>query len=156
MFKGCPLNYQKINDVLSRSSQPALEDFSWLKDEGVTDIINFRTMYEAGQDFDEETVVKGLGINYHHIPSYTRHPNENNVYKFLDLVEAISGSGGKVHIHCKAGADRTGMYAFIYKTIKGIDSIVNNEKEWVAKGHNINLYPHLRNWAKNFIYKIVN
>ena len=61
---------------------------------------------------------------------------------------------GKAHIHCKAGADRTGMYAFIYKAIQGIGTIAENEKEWLAHGHNTTRYPDLRNWTKNFLKTI--
>ena len=43
-FKGKPNNYLKIDNTLSRSAQPMAEDFAWLKEQGVTDILNFRTM----------------------------------------------------------------------------------------------------------------
>ena len=43
---------------------------------------------------------------------------------------------------------------FIYKAINKIGSLVENEKEWIAKGHNIELYPELRNWTKNFLKTI--
>lgn len=45
LFKAQPPNYTKIDDTVSRSAQPAKEDFKWLKEQGVSDIINFRTMY---------------------------------------------------------------------------------------------------------------
>lgn len=150
-FKAIPPNYSKIDENISRSAQPKPEDFIWLKNQGVTDVINFRTMIVPGIDYDEESVVKSIGLNYHNIPSITNQPNEKNVKSFLKLIEEISNKGGKTHIHCKAGADRTGMYSFIYKTIKGLGTIVENEKEWIEKGHNTIKYPYLREWAKNFI-----
>lgn len=150
IFKGKPNNYAKIDNVISRSAQPQKDDFLWLKNEGVTDIINFRTMVEPAQNFDEKTVVEGLGMKYHNIPSITSKPNEEKVGQFLNLVENIKSNGGKAHIHCKAGADRTGMYAFIYKNIKGIGTICENEKEWLNFGHNTKKFPDLISWAKKF------
>ena len=150
-FKGEPPNYAKISNTLSRSAQPNKEDFKWLKDNGVTDIINFRTMVVSSVDYDEATEVSKLGMKYHNLPSITSKPTKENVDVFIDLVNNIERNGGKAHIHCKAGADRTGMYSFIYKEIKGIGSILENEKEWIARGHNIERYPNLRDWTKNLL-----
>lgn len=153
-FLGMPRNYTTIDNSISRSAQPQKDDFKWLKEQGVTDIINFRTMYDSGLDFDEDAVVKELGMNYHNIPTITKRPNENAIKYFLVLVEQITQNGGKAHIHCKAGADRTGMYAFVYKTLKGIGNMAENESEWLKRGHNKQRYPELRDWTKNFIKTI--
>lgn len=154
VFKGKPKNYTKIDDNLSRSAQPLKEDFVWLKEQGVTDVVNFRTMFVSGVDFDEKEVVESLGMKYHNIPTITAKPNENKVKEFLDLAELVCKAKGKLHLHCAAGADRTGMYSFIYKAIKNIGTIVDNEKEWIARGHDTKLYPDLRAWAKDLLHKI--
>lgn len=153
-FKGQPYNYAKLDNFVSRSAQPKQEDFFWLKEQGVTDVINFRTMVVSGFDFDEEQEVLKAGMRYHNIPSVTKEPTEANVRKFLELVEKITKNNGKAHIHCKAGADRTGMYSFIYKAVKGIGELAQNEREWLLRGHNITRYPDLRNWAKEMIKKL--
>lgn len=153
IFRGKPNNYAKIDNYISRSAQPAKDDFSWLKQEGVTDIINFRTMVVSGQDFDEKNVVENLNMRYHNIPSITSEPEEENISRFLNIVDNVKNNNGKVHIHCKAGADRTGMYAFIYKALTGIGSLLENEKEWISFGHNTKRYPNLRQWAKEFVIK---
>ena len=153
-FKGMPNNYSKIDNTLSRSAQPMAEDFAWLKEQGVTDVVNFRTMVVAGVEFDEKISVEELGMKYHNIPSITSKPTEDNVQEFLNLAQKVADKNGKLHIHCKAGADRTGMYAFIYKAIKNIGSLVENEKEWLARGHNIQRYPDLRAWTKELVNKL--
>lgn len=150
-FNGKPNNYAKIDESVSRSAQPQKEDFKWLKAQGVTDVFNFRTMGLSGLDFDEQTEVEKLGMRYHSIPSYTRQPKEENIDQFLKEVDEVKLQGGKAHIHCKAGADRTGMYAFIYKAKENIGNTVENVKEWLAHGHNKKLYPNLEDWTKNFI-----
>ena len=150
-FKGKPQNYIKIDDTVSRSAQPQKADFLWLKQQGVTDIFNFRTMIKSGLDFDEQKEVESLGMKYHNIPSYTKNPNEKNIDRFLKEIDQVKSQGGKAHIHCKAGADRTGMYAFIYKAKEGIGSTIDNVKEWIELGHNKKLYPNLEDWTKKFV-----
>ena len=150
-YKGKPSNYAIVDEHLSRSAQPNREDFVWLKNQGVTDVINLRTMAIGAIDYNEKKEVTAAGMNYHNIPSLTKEPKISNVNKFLQLIEDIINKGGKAHIHCKAGADRTGMYAFIYKAVKGIGTLAENEKEWIELGHNTKIYQGLRNWAKNII-----
>ncbi|MCD8377335.1 MAG: tyrosine-protein phosphatase [Candidatus Gastranaerophilales bacterium] len=150
-FTARPLNYSKIDNTVSRSAQPQKEDLKWLKEQGVTDVFNFRTMYKSGLNFDEKTEVEKLGMRYHSIPSITRHPKEENIDTFLKEVEEVKSNGGKAHIHCKAGADRTGMYSFIYKAKNHIDNAVINMQEWLAHGHNQKLYPDLAGWTQNFV-----
>ena len=152
-FKGKPDNYKKIDNTVSRSAQPKAEDFKWLKEQGVTDVINFRTMYVSGIGFDEKSLVEQNGMKYHNIPSHTKTPNEQNIGKFLDIVDNVQKQGGKVHIHCKAGADRTGMYSWIYKQTHNLGSMKSNEKEMLEMGHHYNLYPNLINWIKIFLTK---
>lgn len=152
-FKGKPNNYRKIDNVVSRSAQPKEEDFKWLKEQGVTDVINFRTMYVAGQNFDEKNVVEQNGMKYHNIPSYTRSPKEENVGKFLNIVEDVKAKKGKVHIHCKAGADRTGMYSWIYKQLHNIGSMKSNKEEMLQMGHHYQIYPNLISWIEGFLKK---
>ena len=155
-FKGKPENYAKIDKFLSRSAQPAKEDFKRLKEQGVTDVINFRTMFSPGINFDEKSVVEKNGMNYYNIPTVSKNPEEGLVKQFLSLVKSIISKNGKAHIHCKAGADRTGMYSYIYKELRGIGTTVENEKEWIQRGHNTARYPNMIKWTNEIIKKLRN
>ena len=150
-FKGQPANYAVIDKTVSRSAQPMKEDFYWLKEQGVTDIVNFRTQFVPAIDFDEKGLVEELGMKYHNIPSVTRKPKAANIRKFLSIANAVEKQGGKVHIHCKAGADRTGMYAFIYKYIKGLGTKAENTEEMIRMGHHYKLYGEILPWIYKFI-----
>ena len=154
-FKGQPENYAKISNALSRSAQPQKDDFIWLKEQGVTDIINFRTMFVSGVDYDEKTLVESLGMKYHNIPSVTKEPKEGNILEFLKMVESVKEQGGKTHIHCMAGADRTGMYSYIYKTLNKIGSQSENQAEMLKMGHDKIRYPNLLPWINKFINKML-
>lgn len=153
-FKGQPRNYLKIDDTVSRSAQPQKDDFLWLKEQGVTDIFNFRTMFDSGLDFSEKECVEALGMKYHNIPSISAMPMERNVKRFLKGIEEVKKNGGKAHIHCKAGADRTGMYSFIYKMLKGIGTLAENKSEWIKRGHNRKRYPDMMQWAEALVLRL--
>ncbi|MBP3821210.1 tyrosine-protein phosphatase [bacterium] len=150
-FCGKPNNYGIIDKYVSRSAQPQKEDFAWLKEQGITDVFNFRTMYEKNINFEEEAEVIKQGLKYHHIPSYTRNPSIENIEKFLTEINEIKNKNGKAHIHCKAGADRTGMYAFIYKMLNNIGTLAENEKEWFKFGHHYELFPNLIEWTEKLL-----
>ena len=151
-----PHNYKKIDEYVSRSAQPRKSDLKWLRDEGVTDVINLRTMYKPEIDFDESKVLKKLKINYHQIPVATRDIKDAAIQKVLDIIKEVRNSNGnkKLHIHCKAGADRTGFFSLLYKTLYNVDTFENNAQEMLKRGHNPVMYPDLINKAKELIKKI--
>lgn len=153
-FYGKPLNYGVVDKYVTRSAQPAAEDLIWLKEHGVTDVFNFRTMIVPALGYSEQAAVEKLGMKYHNIPSYTRYPNESNVNLFLKEIDAVKAKNGKAHIHCKAGADRTGMYAFIYKMTQGIGNLDSNKAEWLNFGHHFKTYPDLMDWAEGFVRRL--
>lgn len=154
-FKSMPYNYTQIDENVSRSAQPTREDYLWLKRSGVTDVINFRTLWKKDMSFDEASWAEFLGIRYHHLPSVSAKPDESKIKIFLEMVNSIVEQGGRVHIHCKAGADRTGMYSFVYKAVKGIGTMAENEREWLARGLNVSKYPDLMEWTKAFLKKVI-
>ena len=146
-----PVNYQRVDETLSRSGQIERPNIVWLKVNGVTDVINFRTMREPSIDFDEGKLLTSMGIKYHNIPSISRSPKEENVGKFLDIIEDVKARSGKVHIHCKQGADRTGMYAYIYETLNKVGTEGSRLIEWFRHGYHFKTYPHLIGWANDFV-----
>ncbi len=153
-FAKKPDNYKVIDELVSRSAQPdGKANIKWLKKHGVTDIINFRMRDDVGRCLTERELASKAGIKYHNIPTDAHDPDERQIGQFLDLVEGIREKGGKVHIHCRAGADRTGMYSWIYKQKHGIGEMAENEKEMRDMGHNNIAYPLLINWIKDFLYK---
>ena len=145
-----PLNYQKVDDFVSRSAQPNENNLIWLKENGNTDVINFRTMFVPSIEFDEPKFVTNLGMNYHNFPiteKFLNTANDNDLFKMIfcifDTVKNAKASGGRVHWHCKAGADRTGFVSLIYKTVNNIDTFEHNTQEMLNMGHNQKIYPNI-------------
>ena len=150
-FNGQPVNFHVIDKNVMRSAQPMREDFIWIKENGVTDVINFRTLYVPAVDFDEKVVVESLGMQYHQIPSITAKPEISNIKKFLSKINDIKTKNGIALIHCKSGVDRTGMYAFIYKMKNNLGTMETNIAEWKAYGMHIDRFPNLIEKTKEIL-----
>lgn len=146
-----PENYKQIDKYLSRSAQPTLKELKWLKKHGVTDVVNLRTMEVPDINYNEAQAVKELGMTYHNIPSISMYPKKENVGKFLDIVEGVKQNGGKVHVHCKEGADRTGMFSYIYERLNNIGTIKDNLQELIDHNWHKDKYPYLNEWAETFV-----
>lgn len=146
-----PQNYKRIDNFLSRSAQINKNNIEWLKRDGVTDVINFRTMTVPDISFNEKKCVLSKGMNYHNIPSVSKYPSEQNVGKFLNILEGIKQNGGRAHIHCKQGADRTGLYSYIYEMLNNIGSKAENITECINHHWHRGKYPTMLEWADKFI-----
>ncbi len=90
------------------SGQPSTNDFSILKSQGFTHIVNLRGKKEGDyKESQEATQVKKLGIRYHNIP-YTGALSN-------DLIDEVTAAvvkhrkEGKTLIHCSSG-NRVGMW----------------------------------------------
>ena len=148
-----PEKYMQVSKNLSRSALPTVHQFRWLKSQGVTDVVDLTKPQIEHKPFNEKEVVERLGMRYHNIPIYTSSPQEEQVGKFLDIVEDVSQNNGKVHLHCMEGVDRTGMYALIYKTLNNIDTFKNNVKEMYSMGFHYYCYEDIIPWAEKYINK---
>lgn len=149
MLTSKPDNFKQIDKYLSRSAQPMEENLKWLKDQGVTDIINFRNMSKF--DFDEAGYVQKLGMNYHIMPSVTKFIEKENVEEFLNILEKVKSKNGKVSIHCDHGADRTGMFSYIYERLNNIGTRKDNLEELTKHRWHKEKYPNLVKWAEDII-----
>ncbi len=100
------------------SGQPTLEALKWLKSEGVTRIINLRTVDEneifAGEAFNEETLAKSLGYEYYNIPvdiSVDYSPE-----KLMEISEQVNADE-KILIHCRSAGRVTSFFmAYLVQT----------------------------------------
>ena len=101
-------------DRLYISGQPDEKSFSKLKNMGVTTIINLRTKMEMNNrnsvPFDEEKVVRDLGMDYVHIPlGGPDNPyNKEALDKFAKAYEAASGN---VLLHCTVAYRASHLWA---------------------------------------------
>jgi tyrosine-protein phosphatase SIW14 len=106
-------NFQKVNDHVYRGAQPTDDGFRELAQLGIKTVIDLRQIGEHSQA-DEQKVVSDLGMRYVSIPmAGMSTPKDDQVTAALALLSDTAG--GPVFVHCKRGADRTGMVVAVYR-----------------------------------------
>jgi len=106
-------NFQKVDDHVYRGAQPTDSGFKELAQLGIKTVVDLRDIGEHSQA-DEQKVVTDLGMRYVSIPMHGMSTPKD------DLVAAVQTlfndtTSGPVFVHCKRGADRTGMVVAIYR-----------------------------------------
>jgi protein tyrosine/serine phosphatase len=106
-------NFHQVNDHVYRGAQPGPEGWNGLAKMGITTIIDLRR--EDEHDIQEERrVVEAAGMHYVSVPmNGVVAPSPEKVTMILEMLE--DGSAGKVFVHCKRGADRTGAVIACYR-----------------------------------------
>jgi uncharacterized protein (TIGR01244 family) len=94
------------------AGQPTLEELRWLKSSGVTLVVNIRSEAEnkefAATAFNEENVVKELGLAYASLPVGDKESfSPRTVESFAAL---LSGNTGKVLLHCASAGRATHLW----------------------------------------------
>jgi uncharacterized protein (TIGR01244 family) len=106
-------NFQKVNDRLYRGAQPTDRGFQDLAQLGIKTVIDLRDTGEHSQA-DEQKIVTSLGMRYVSIPMHGLSTPESDK---VAAVQALfnDADSGPVFVHCKRGADRTGMVIAVYR-----------------------------------------
>jgi uncharacterized protein (TIGR01244 family) len=110
-------NFLKINTEFCSGGQPTLAQLSELKTQGITTVINLRTVGENGFDAPaEEAEVKKLGMKYVHIPvSNQAGPKDEQADEFLKVTD--DAKNRPVFIHC-GSANRVGAFFMIRRVLR--------------------------------------
>jgi protein tyrosine phosphatase (PTP) superfamily phosphohydrolase (DUF442 family) len=107
-------NLHKVSDDLYRGAQPTAEGMQQLRAMGVQTVVNLRISnsnhhLSAGPEQAEER-----------IPMTAWFPSDEEAVRFLRIV--TDESRQPVFVHCRRGADRTGMMVAIYRVaVQGWD-----------------------------------
>ncbi len=108
-LEGVP-NLHRIGDNLYRSAQPTAEGFKNLEKEcGIRTVINFR---QSGEDDDE---AQGTSIQLKLVEIYTGGIKDKHVVEVMRMLK--QQGDGPFLIHCKHGADRTGLMSAMYRVL---------------------------------------
>lgn len=114
--------FLQVDDRFYRGGQPDAAGLQALRDLGVKTIVTLRTGDSAEA---ERKLVTALGMTFVQIPISQRPfgvtlPAEA-ITKFFDIVD--NPESGKVFLHCRRGADRTGTFVGLYRIARqGWDS----------------------------------
>jgi protein tyrosine phosphatase (PTP) superfamily phosphohydrolase (DUF442 family) len=100
-----------------RSAQPAHQLSAWIRDFGLRSILNLR----GGSPSDwwyaaEVKTAQASGVAFYDFPlSATQRPTR---YQLLVLIDTLQSCPYPLLIHCKSGADRTGLVSALYRMVR--------------------------------------
>jgi len=105
-------NFQEVSASLCRGAQPSDEGFRELAKLGVLTVLDLRG--SGGRSSREAAEVRSLGMNYVSIPlDGFLAPTPEQVSKLFAVLN--DQSAGKIFVHCRRGADRTGTVLAMYR-----------------------------------------
>jgi tyrosine-protein phosphatase SIW14 len=105
-------NFGRVTENLYRGAQPTSDGINSLRAMGVGMVVNFRD--DKAETTAEQHEVESLGMKYVGIPWSANHePSSAQIVEFLDLVRANPNM--KIFVHCRRGADRTGVMIASYR-----------------------------------------
>lgn len=140
-------NLGRVHARLLRGGQPTAEGFRALAAHGVTLVINLRGGEERSEA--ERSFVTSLGMAYVAIPlSGWRTPRPGEVEQLLRLLR--DEREGAVFVHCRRGAERTGVMIAAYRISEQGWSPAEARAEMEAYDFRAWLHPHLVRWVREF------
>lgn len=141
-------NFGRMNERLYRGAQPTSDGFANLRRQVGVDTIVRLSLGEEGAA-REQAEVESLGMQFVGIPWSTQEsPTADQVRTFLAVFDDPAHT--RVFVHCKAGADRTGVMIALYRlSIDGwpIDRALD---EMNAFHHHPLFLPHLQEFLRAF------
>lgn len=102
-------NLHKVSDDLYRGAQPTAEGIKQLQAMGIKTVINLRS-----SDTDRD-ILNAAGPAGEHIPMVAWHARDDDVVRFLQIV--TDESRLPAFVHCRRGADRTGLMVAVYRIV---------------------------------------
>ncbi len=106
--QGLP-NLFKISDALYRGGQPGDEGFARLKRMGIRTVVSLRTFHSDGDLCREQ------GLDCMKIAMHAWTIEDRKVLEFLKIV--TNPQRQPVFVHCRRGADRTGVMIAVYRVV---------------------------------------
>ena len=105
------LNYIEINELISTSGQPSVEQFKEIADNDFEVVINLALHNASNAIENEDKVVTDLNMAYFHLPVDFENPKASDVKLFLNTLQALGSN--KVWVHCALNY-RVTAFMYIY------------------------------------------
>lgn len=105
------LNYVKINELISTSGQPKIEELELIANEGFEVVINLAVATTSNALVNEDKIVSSLNMSYIHIPVNFENPKISDLKLFLNILQSLGAN--KVWIHC-AKNYRVSAFMYVY------------------------------------------
>lgn len=105
-------NFRQYSDTFASAGQPSAEQFSAVRDAGFERVIYLAFTNNVVPNADQ--LVKGLGMDYVHIPVDWARPTALDFYTFADAMRRDPTR--KTLLHCQVNARAT-AFSFLYRVI---------------------------------------
>jgi len=106
-------NFAQVSPKIWRGAVPSDISLEDLANHGVKTIVDLRMDGDGCEH--EHVYVHRLGVQYIHIPMKLQSPSSQQIVQFLNVVN--NKNNLPVFIHCRQGADRTGVLIGIYRIL---------------------------------------
>jgi protein tyrosine phosphatase (PTP) superfamily phosphohydrolase (DUF442 family) len=107
-------NYRAYSPMLSSSGQPSAEQLEAVRDAGFERVVFLALTDSEGSIENEDSIVKGLGMEFVHIPVIWESPTPDDVALFLALMS--SAPEKKTLVHCQVNF-RASTFSFLYRVL---------------------------------------
>ncbi len=108
-------NFDYVHPYLCRGALPSAYGILWLKDHGVTTIVDLRLTNSKPVEL-ERLAAKRFGFDYVSLP--VRYiPSSEQLKRFVEVVSAARDQGKRVFVHCGHGSDRTGFFVSVWRVV---------------------------------------
>ena len=112
-------NFRQYSATFASSGQPTKDQFSAIAENGFERIVYIAFTNNTNALPDADQVVKGLGMEYMHIPVTWDNPLPSDFYAFADSLRRDTDK--KTLLHCQVNASAT-AFSFLYRVIyEGVD-----------------------------------
>ena len=107
-------NYRAYSPMLSSSGQPSAEQLEAVRDAGFERVVFLALTDSHGSIANEDSIVKGLGMEFVHIPVIWESPSPDDVALFLALMSGAPEK--KTLVHCQVNF-RASTFSFLYRVL---------------------------------------
>lgn len=139
--------FGSVSNQLYRGGQPEGPGFAELKKLGIDIVVNLRD--ETDEIARERKLVEALGMRFVSIPWRGKQdPKTEQVSEFLGLLR--DNPERKVFVHCRRGAERTGVMVACYRMSRDLWSPDQALAEMEKYGFRGLRFGHLKQFVRNF------
>jgi protein tyrosine phosphatase (PTP) superfamily phosphohydrolase (DUF442 family) len=145
LFLGGVDNFGQVNEHLYRGAQPKRSAYAGLKNLGIDTVVKFNSEDAAA----EKQLVESLGMRFVSLPwNGEGLPSHDQVATFLTLMH--DHPEYHVFVHCRVGADRTGVMVALYRMEFDRWTAARAVSEMYQFHYHHMLLPHLQRYVQAF------